>query len=342
MLLYAWDLPEYRDLGHFDTESSPNLLGLLAKVLVESTEMLLKQQMKREYRKNIELVNGIRGRICFSDSMRYIVTKQNKTVCEFNELSIDTHNNRIIRSTLNMLLKEDRLWSNSRKLSDDLRTDIRSIVKKMEGVEIVELSNALFRSSPITRHNQTYRLPLQICALIYQLRMPQEVFGDASLMKLIRDEKGLPKLFEQFVRNFYRYRIGNEYDVLSESLSWPQTESKLVPRMLTDISIKSKRNPKKIMIIDTKFHHSTLNKHYDAEHIKSENLYQIYAYLRTQEHRGSEYKEARGILLYPTISHEVNESMHIQGHEIKVVTLNLSESWEQIESRLIELILSLA
>jgi 5-methylcytosine-specific restriction enzyme subunit McrC len=338
MLLYAWEQAEYRDLGRFDTESSPNLLGLLAQVLIESTEMLLKQQMKREYRKNIASVNGIRGRIRFADSIRYIANKQNKTICEFNELNIDTQNNRIIRSTLNRLSKGDRLWSNRHLDEEKLRTKIRSLVRAMEGVEVVQLTNALFWSTPITRYNRSYRLPLQICSLIYQLRMPQEDSGDASLMELIRNEKGLPKLFEQFVRNFYRYRIGDEYEVSSEILTWPQTDSDLVPQMITDISIKSKRDPKKILIIDTKFHQSTLTEHFTTQRIKSDNLYQIYAYLRTQEHKGPAYKEAKGILLYPTVGYEVYECIHMQGHEIKVVTLNLSEPWEQIESRLLELI----
>ena len=222
--------------------------------------------------------------------------------------------------------------------SENLRTKIRFLVRQMEGVEVVQLSNALFWSTMITRYNRSYRLPLQICALIYQLRMPQEDSGDASLMELIRDEKGLPKLFEQFVRNFYRYRIGDEYDVSSERLNWPQTDSDLIPLMITDISIKSKRYPKKILIIDTKFHQSTLTGQFTTQRVKSENLYQIYAYLRTQEHKGPEYKEARGILLYPTAGYEVHESMHMQGHEIRVVTLNLSDTWEQIESRLLELI----
>lgn len=338
MLVYAWDLTKYRDLGHFATESSPNLLGLLAKVLVESTEMLLKQQMKREYRKTIAPVNGIRGRIRFADSIRYIVSKQNKTICEFNELNIDTQNNRILRSTLNRLAKEDRLWRKSWFGRENLRTKIRFLVRAMEGVEIVPLSSALFGATSITRYNSSYRLSLQICALIYRLRMPQEDSGDATLMELIRDEQGLPKLFEQFVRNFYKYKIGDEYDVFSERLSWPQTESDLVPQMITDISIKSKWDPKNILIIDTKFHQSTLAGRFMTQRVKSDNLYQIYAYLRTQEHQGPEYKESKGVLLYPTVAYEVDEFMHMQGHEIRVVTLNLTDPWEQIESRLLELI----
>ena len=68
---------------------------------------------------------------------------------------------------------------------------------------------------------------------------------------------------------------------------------------------------------------------------RSENLYQIYAYLRTQENGTEEYRNARGMLLYPTVDRPLDEEADIQGHNIRVSTIDLSDSWEAIEARLL-------
>ena len=63
-----------------------------------------------------------------------------------------------------------------------------------------------------------------------------------------------------------------------------------------------------------------------TEKFKSDNLYQVYAYLRTQEQRGPSHRSASGMLLYPTTSYKLKEAMAVQGHRIWVATVNLSES----------------
>lgn len=340
MLVYAWDLVDSRDLGKFDTEASPNLLGLLAQVLVDSTQILLRRQLGREYKKTISKVNGVRGRIRFSDSLKYIGNKESKLVCEFNELNIDTDNNRIIRSTLNRLVQDRRVKSHNSERIKTLQHQMRTMVREMEGVALVQLSNAHFTSVQVRRDNQHYVLPLKICALIHQLRIPTETAGDAPLAELVRNKTGLPNLFEKFVRNFYRYHISEKYRVGSRNLDWPiVNENQLVPQMTTDISIDSLDYPWRRLIIDTKFYHNALRKGlYGGLRFIEQNLYQIYAYLRTQEEKGEAYRDARGMLLYPTTGYELDEKIQVQGHDIRIVTLNLAEPWEHIETRLLSFI----
>ena len=71
---------------------------------------------------------------------------------------------------------------------------------------------------------------------------------------------------------------------------------------------------------------------------KSENLYQLYAYLRTQEHLTKAHRAAEGLLLYPATTHDLTESIVVQGHRIRVATVDLSEKWENIEARLLALV----
>lgn len=169
--------------------------------------------------------------------------------------------------------------------------------------------------------------------------MPTEDYGDHALVALLRNEITFSKLFELFVCNFYRSHLSKDYKVgYQEKLFWfDEFYNPLVPNMNTDITLE-RNNPLSRIVMDTKYSINTLaSSQYGGLKFKSENLYQIYSYLRTQEHRGPRFQNAKGMLLYPTINHHLKESMFVQGHEIKVVTLNLAEKWECIEQHLLEL-----
>ena len=337
MLVYAWDMRKWQGIDKFESEMSPDLLGLLAQVLVESTRTLLRHQLGRGYVKKTSEVKGIRGRISFTPSLKFIGNKEDKLVCEFNVLDVDTLRNQIIKSTLEQLSHGDRLRGVATNQIINLDHDIKSLIRDMEGVQSLKLSNSSFSKVQLGRNDRYYALPLQICSLIHQLRMPTEDEGASALAKLLRDEIGFALLFEKFVRNFYRHHIEAEFEVKSEGLRWPGQEGNpLMPSMTTDISIIRRTHPRNRFIIDTKYYREALVSNQGwLPKFRSENLYQIYAYLRTQEDGTEEYRNARGMLLYPTVDRPLDEEADIQGHNIRVSTIDLSDSWEAIEARLL-------
>ena len=44
------------------------------------------------------------------------------------------------------------------------------------------------------------------------------------------------------------------------------------------------------------------------------------------------------MLIYPTTAQHVDEEMLVQGHRIRVVTVNLAHDWEAIETHLLDLV----
>ena len=86
------------------------------------------------------------------------------------------------------------------------------------------------------------------------------------------------------------------------------------------------------MIIDTKYYQEALQTYYDKKTIHSNNLYQIYSYLKNYEAEDKENKHCRGMLLYPTTSDEISLSYDVDGHEISIKTINLNQHWKKIDS----------
>ncbi len=339
LLLYAWDLARWRDTTRGAVDASGSLLGLLARVLAGTTRQLLRRQLRRAHLDVRDEIRGIRGRVDFATSLKRMSFERGKACCRFPELSIDTLKNRIILATLHRLALDSRLVTAGGSSEDDLRHELRAVVNEMDGVELSPITMAEFSRIQLGSSDLDYAVPLAICALVQRLQMPTEQAGDHAMMALLGDEITFHRLFEHFVLNFYRHHL-TAYDVKGESLSWhDELGCALVPGMRTDVTITEKRAPYRRLVVETKYSIRTLAASpHGGEKFKSENLYQVYAYLRTQEHRSAAHAAAEGMLLYPTTSRELDEAMFVQGHRIRVATVDLSRPWREIEERLHSLV----
>jgi 5-methylcytosine-specific restriction enzyme subunit McrC len=256
--------------------------------------------------------------------------------CVFPELSIDTLRNRIIRSTLSRLASEPALKSDKAEAEAALRHELRSLVRQMDGVTLIPVTARDFASLQLGRNDRDYAVPIAISRLIHTLRLPTQTAGDEALAALLRDEILFHKLFERFVRNFYRLHLSNCH-VNPEKLEWfDELDSGLVPAMYTDMTIVQKTEPFKRTIVDTKYSVSALPETlHGGQRFRSQNLYQVYSYLRTQEHLSDAHRRAAGLLLYPTNGYDVRDAMLVQGHRIDVATINLALPWQEIEKQLL-------
>lgn len=336
LLLYAWNMVAFRGSGSGDVERSPTLLGLLARVLARSTSDLLRRELGREFAARAAPVSGVRGRIDFARSLRRLDFESGRASCKFSELDIDTPRNRILRSTMASLVRDPRVDPIGTTDGVELRHELGTAVRAMEGVTLENVTRETFRRLRLGRNDQGYSLPLTICALIHHLNIPTEQAGDHTIAALLRDEITFHALFERFVRNFWRTHLGDRFDVRSDVLSWfDELACPLAPAMRTDISLREKVPPFRRLVVDTKYYRSALSTGpFGTTKFHSGHLYQLYAYLRTQEHRSDEHRDAEGMLLYPTTTVELDEAMRVQGHRIRVATVNLAQPWPAIEARL--------
>ena len=70
----------------------------------------------------------------------------------------------------------------------------------------------------------------------------------------------------------------------------------------------------------------------------SGHLYQIYTYLKTQEQRAGQFISSTGILLYPAIKEKLSEKIELQEHQIRIECVDLTDSWENIEKSLLDIV----
>ena len=71
------------------------------------------------------------------------------------------------------------------------------------------------------------------------------------------------------------------------------------------------------------------------DHIQSEYLYQLYAYLMSQTGAGIHADQAEGVLLFVVANDcaEIDQTVHIQGHRIRFLFVDLAQHSQQIRER---------
>lgn len=336
MLLYAWnEIPYTPQWKMIDTESAPSLDALLALILLKVMQQRLRIGLGSSYMPERHLLRGIRGRVHFTKSLKLRAFENGQAFCEFDNYSVNDPKNQIIRTTLSHLAQTGDFgpyW----KQSEDLRHRLRLLVRLLDGVDLIELTPEIVHRAQSERHDRDYRVMLAICDFLLQRRLPTEYMGQDYGAQLERGQLTLHNLYERFVANFYQYHLG-DWDIRRQrTLGWhEETPSPYLPVMQPDLELQE-RNSGRLIILDTKFTAKSLKANrWGQVKFDSAHLYQIYAYLRTQEHLSDAYMGSEGILLYPTVSEELSEKVELPQHQIRIESVNLAASWPSIEQRLL-------
>jgi len=336
ILCYAWDNLKERDLVNVRPIDTTDLVDLFAMVLISALNFLRKRGLDRGYIDYSEDLRLLRGKINLGETLKRNLLTQSKAHCEYDTLSYDVLHNQILKSTIRNLVKV-------KELDDDLKDQLYEINQWLAEIGYVPLTSSTFRNVRLNRNNSFYRLPLNICELIAENLLISQDDGDTVFRDLTQDENVMNRIFENFIRNFYKHEQDNfDVDKKFKRFSWqPEDENEkyrnFIPSMNTDIVLS---NDSRVIIIDTKYYKGTLaaNLYDDKKKIKSPNLYQIFSYLKNIEHFGGPASDCEGILLYPTVDDELDLPLVFGGHKIRIYTINLNQHWQGIHKDLINLI----
>ena len=170
--------------------------------------------------------------------------------------------------------------------------------------------------------------------------------GVRSLLKAQRENTEFRKLFERAVGNFFAAELPRKdgWRVYpGKQFHWPiGTASPGIhmhlPMMATDIILENEQEDRRI-IIDTKFTDILISSQFgDGQGFKSNHIYQLYSYLRSQERNDDPRSlNSEGMLLYPTIRFEMDEAAELQGHLVRFATINLALPTNTVVERLRQL-----
>lgn len=328
LLVYAHDLARFTDPCAADAEDAAELSELLARLLCEVVERRLRRNLSRAYRPRAEVLNRVRGRIDWLKTETGLLLSRGEVACRYEELTPDTPRNRLVRFALEACaaaVSDSAVAHRCRTLARDL---------SRLGVGAGRPSRSALATDQIARHDAEDRLMVSAALLALDLVLPAEHAGDTRATRLQRDEELLAKIFEAAVAGVYRHHLHGDTGVTVSAQSpwsWPVSElsagmAGLMPGLRPDLVISRPESggERKRLVIDTKFTGMLTRNQFGADRLKSAHLYQMYAYLRSQEDGSVEASHADGLLLHPSIDVDMDEHATIQGHRIRFATVDLS------------------
>ncbi len=105
--------------------------------------------------------------------------------------------------------------------------------------------------------------------------------------------------------------------------------------METDVTLSW---PDRKLILDCKYYKHAFSKRTYSEdqevtRFKTDNLYQIFAYLMNKRNH-EDWEDVEGMLLYPTTTEDFRHDLCLHGNRLQVLSINLNQNWMQIEDDL--------
>lgn len=337
LMLYASELAHDLSERGVATEKQPDELpDLVGELLCYLVERRLMQNLSSGYQHREEVRTRVRGRIDMLASKRQALFEQGRVACRFDELTMNTPRNCYVRGALSHLAG----------LSSDptLRSRCRTLAARLQlmGVTGPVPARAQMATERFGRHDREDRRLVATARLAFDLKIPTEQAGREVLVRPGRDEHWLRKLFEKAVAGFYAVVLKKDgWEVRTGTRQqWPVADRSagvqdVLPSMYTDIVLEHREQNRRI-VIDTKFARILTAGRTDRETLKSGYLYQMYAYLRTQERDDDPLANgAEGLLLHPAVGDEMDEWAVVQGHKLRFATVDLAATTGEIREQLL-------
>ena len=325
MLSYSFQVLNEQGYKKVDTEEFHNVADLCASVLIKGVTVQLKKGLGREYIQEDDVLSSLRGKIDITASIKSRTMLKKQMVCVYDEFSVNSYMNKILKTTMSLLLGAD--------IAKNRKKELRKLLVFFDEVDLIDI-HAIQWNMQYNKNNQTYRMLISVCYLVIKGLLQTNSDGDTKLMDFL-DEQRMCRLFEKFILEYYR-KEHSEIKATASQIPWQLDDdmNDMLPVMQTDIMLTKND---KVLIIDAKYYAKTLQSQYDVKTLHSGNLYQIFTYVKNKEVELSKGPhEVAGMLLYAKTDEVVlpDNEYKMSGNKVIVRTLDLNCDFAAVASQL--------
>ena len=321
MLAYAFQILREQGYASCGTEDFANTADLLSAILAKGVSIQIKRGLGRTYIEQTEPLSCLRGKIDVTESIKQQTLIKQQLVCTYDEFSENTYMNRILKTSMELLLRYD--------IPKARKKELRNLLLYFKDVSALDIHTINWNFC-FNRNNQSYQMLMSVCYLLIKGLLQTTADRTVKLMQFI-DEQRMCRLYEKFILEYYRKHYP-QIKTSASQIGWALDDgiSTMLPTMQSDIMLSYSD---KTLIVDAKYYSHTTQVQYDVNTLHSNNLYQIFTYVKNKAVAGG---EVSGMLFYARTDAEIqpdNEYM-MSGNKISVKTLDLSCDFSEISAQL--------
>ena len=201
-------------------------------------------------------------------------------------------------------------------------------------VDTIEPASIKWSSIRFQRSNQSYRMLISLCQFVLEGMLLTTDQGEYKMASFV-DEQRMCRLYEKFILEYFSKHYP-ALDVRASQIPWALDDGvgTMLPVMQSDITLSY---GSKVLIIDAKYYAHTTQVQYDKHTLHSNNLYQIFTYVKNKDSEfGDKPHEVSGMLLYAQTDEAVqpDNTYMMSGNRISVKTLDLNCDFSEIANQL--------
>ena len=247
--------------------------------------------------------------------------------CEYDELSENNLLNQILKTTVMLLLHHA-------KVDQEYKSDLKKEMLFFSNVDAIDPGTIRWSAIRFQRNNNTYRMLISLCQLILEGMLLTTDSGGYRLASFI-DEQRMNRLYEKFILEYYAKECP-QVTATASQIPWALDDGigTMLPVMQSDIMLSQ---GSRVLIIDAKYYTHTTQAQYNVHTIHSNNLYQIFTYVKNKDTGfGEKPHTVSGMLLYARTDEIIQPDYTYQmsGNRISVKTLDLNRDFSGIVAQL--------
>lgn len=190
MLAYAFQILKEQGYASCATEEFENTADLLSTILVKGVTLQIKRGINRVYLEKTEPLSCLRGKINVTESIKQQTIIKQQLVCTYEEFSADSYMNRILKTTMELLLRYD--------IPKLRKKELKKLLLYFKDIQTVDIYSINWKFK-FYRNNQSYQMLMSICYLILKGLLQTTTDGSVKLMQFL-DEQRMCRLYEKFIR----------------------------------------------------------------------------------------------------------------------------------------------
>ena len=333
MITYALNVIDDKGVQNISTETFENIYDLCASLMSLALSKQVKRGLDKSYIVKRDNLSCVKGKILIKENL--LSNNKSKIYCEYDEYNENSYLNKIVKTTCVYLLKSNKIIDNKRAIK------LKRYLLYLSNVDTINIKLINWNRINFNKNNVSYKVLVNISYLIINGLLASNENGNIDFREFI-DPRKMSALYEKFILGYYKYHHPSLLKGVCK-IDWNvEGNDELLPIMKTDIMLYNKVTDK-TLIIDAKYYSSIFqyNNQYDSKSFHSDNLYQMYAYVKNKDiHKTG---KVSGLLLYGHAKNDpaVESSFNLDGNVISVTNIDLSKDFDAIRKKLESLIVDL-